>query len=214
MSPIPSIAIDKERTDIERLEMTSSMVYHLQRYAEINRPFISIGTPDSRLGSKVTAIRSSLETRVLPKFRSFESILQPINRLPRDVLVLIPHFFTEEAEVSDTGYNDFSMNAPLITMTHVCRSWRNALLSTTSLWKKINFSVSKSQQAEGFLRRSGNQPLDIFHYLEDQDRVEPFLSATLHNVSRLRRLKIGSSFPLPRWIVEKFLNTSTRAEAS
>ena len=44
VSPIPSIAIDKERTDIERLEMTSSIVYHLQRYAETNHPFISIGT--------------------------------------------------------------------------------------------------------------------------------------------------------------------------
>ena len=104
----------------------------------------------------------------------------------------------------DTGYNDFSMNAPLVTMTHVCRSWRNVLLSTTSFWKKVNFSVSKSQQAEGFLRRSGNQLLDIFHYLEDQDRVEPFLSTTLHNVSRLRRLKIGSSFPYLDGLLKNF----------
>ena len=86
------------------------------------------------------------------------------------------------------------MNIPLITMTHVCRSWRNVLLSTPSLWTRLDFSVStKSQQAEGFVPRSGNQLLDVHHFLEHQDDVEPFLSTTLHNISRLQQLEIGSS---------------------
>ena len=88
------------------------------------------------------------------------------------------------------------MNEPLITMTHVCRSWRNLLLSTPSLWTQIDFSAStKSQQAEGFLCRSGNQPLNIHQILENPDDVEPFLSTTLHNVFRLQGLSITSFLP-------------------
>lgn len=85
------------------------------------------------------------------------------------------------------------MNKPLVTMTHVCRVWRNLLFSTPSLWTQINFSKStRSQQAEDFLRRSGNLPLDVYQYLENRDRIQPFLSTTLHNLYRLQRLDITS----------------------
>ena len=139
--------------------------------------------------SKINAVRTALETKVLPKLRSLESILQPINRLPEDILILIPRFFTN----GDYEHEMFPMNKPLITMTHVCRSWRNLLLSTPSLWTQIDFSTSKSKQAEGFLGRSAGQFLDIFHFFESEDTTEPFLSTTLRNLHRLRRLDIGSS---------------------
>ena len=125
---------------------------------------------------------------MLPKLHSLGSILQPINRLPKDILILIPRFFTN----GDCEYEKFPMNKPLITMTHVCRSWRNLLLSTPSLWTQIDFSTSKSKQAEGFLGRSGGQFLDIFHFFGSEDTTEPFLSTTLRNLYRLRRLEIGS----------------------
>jgi len=81
-------------------------------------------------------------------------------------------------------------------MTHVCRSWRNVLLSTPSFWTQIDFSRSTNpQQAEEFLRRSGNLLLDIYQSLKEEDDVEPFLSTTLHNLSRLQRLDIASCFP-------------------
>jgi len=80
-------------------------------------------------------------------------------------------------------------------MTHVCRSWRNTLLSTPSLWTQIDFSTSMSKQAKGFLGRSGNQLLDIHQFLEDEDHVEPFLSTTLRNIHRVRWLDIDSFFP-------------------
>ena len=70
------------------------------------------------------------------------------------------------------------------------------LLSIPSLWTQIDFSVSaKSQQEEVFLRRPGNQLLDIYRCLNDQDDVEPFLSITLHNLFRLQGLSI-MSYPL------------------
>ena len=125
---------------------------------------------------------------VLPKLRSLESILQPINRLPKDVFILIPRFLTDKRG----EYNHFPMNKPLITMTHVCRSWRNVLLSTPSLWTQLDFSTSESNQAIGFLDRSSKQPLDIYQLFEIEDHVEPFLSTTLRNLHRLQRLEIVS----------------------
>ena len=42
----------------------------------------------------------------------------------------------------------------------------------------------------GFLRRSGEQLLDIFLAFESTDDPEPFLSAALRNLYRVRRLEI------------------------
>ena len=77
-------------------------------------------------------------------------------------------------------------------MTHVCRSWRNTLLSTPTLWTQIDFSMSTKFQQKSFLSRSGNQPLHLHHYLDDQDNIQPFLSIALHNLFRLQELSITS----------------------
>ena len=93
-------------------------------------------------------------------------------------------------------------------MTQVCRSWRNVLLSTPTLWTQIDFSKSvNSRQAEGFLRRSGNKLLDVYQFFEDEDHVEPFLSTTLRNIHRLRSLKITSFL----WHLERVLTQFARS---
>ena len=76
-------------------------------------------------------------------------------------------------------------------MTHVYWSWRNLLLSTPTLWTRIDSSAYKSKQVESFLGRSEGQLLDIFKFFERGEHMEPFLSITLRN-TRLQRLKIVS----------------------
>jgi len=65
------------------------------------------------------------------------------------------------------------------------------LLSIPSLWTQIDFSQfpGKSLQAKGFISRSGEQPLNIYQCFEEDDHVEPFLSITLRNMPRVRRLE-------------------------
>ena len=93
----------------------------MQRCAKINPTEDS--HRDSQLCVQVAAVKRSLETKVLPKHHPPESILQPINRLPADVFVLIPHFFTREVERQQFAPPPpTKLNKPLITITHVCRS--------------------------------------------------------------------------------------------
>jgi len=97
------------------------------------------------------------------------------------------------------------MNGPLATMTHVCRLWRNILFSIPSLWTQLDFAMStNSQQAKKFLRRSGNLPLDIHQFPEIPEHIEPFLSTTLRNQSRLRRLNIASSLRRFERLLKRF----------
>ena len=130
---------------------------------------------------------SAPEIGALPKILPPEPIPHPINRLPEDIFVLIPYYFESENGDPDT----FSTNKSLITMTHVCRSWRSALLSTPDLWTQLDFSVSESKQAECFLARSGNQLLDVYQSVDTADNINPFLPVTLRNTHRLRRLDIA-----------------------
>jgi hypothetical protein len=168
---------------------------------KICRALIPATALDSRICLQVTRVRSALEQQVLPKLRSLESILQPINRLPKDAFILIPRFFTNE----EHDWNAFPMNKPLITMTHVCRSWRNVLLSTPSLWTQLDFATRDSKQAIGFLRRSGDLLLDVSEYLQDDHNVEPFLSTTLRNIHRLQRLDLNSCLQNLERVLTQFM---------
>ena len=141
---------------------------------------------------------------MLPKLRFLESTLQPINRLPKDIFTLIPRTVMGEEDGDDL----FSMNTLLITMTHVCRSWRSVLLSEPSLWKRIDFSTSRSKQAKGFIGRSGEQLLDIYQLIEREDDVEPFLPITLSNIHRLRWLEVTSSHPYTERVLKRFTRSA------
>ena len=148
---------------------------------------------------ETTTVGGTPETRDPSKPCSPEPILPPINRLPEDIFILIPRFF--KGEHGPGTLNPFPPNKPLIAMTHVCRSWRTALLSTPSLWTQIDFSTPGSKQAEGFLGRSGLQLIDVYRIFDGADNnMKHFLSAVLGNVHRLRRLQIYSSIP---WHLER-----------
>ena len=66
------------------------------------------------------------------------------------------------------------------------------MLSIPSLWTQIDFSFGKSDRAEEFIGRSGDQLLNVCQFVHDEKVVEPFLPSTLDNIHRLQWLEIFS----------------------
>ena len=85
---------------------------------------------------------------VLSLVRSMKNTFAPVNRTPQEVLFLIPDHL-----------EDYNKDINLITLTHVCRSWRKIFVSRPSLWAKLNFkNVDKTRV---YVERSRSAPLGI-----------------------------------------------------
>jgi len=116
--------------------------------------------------------------------RSLKNTFAPINRIPSDVLSIIPDYWADE----DTADED------LITLTHICRGWRKFFTSRPSLWSYLDCtSVEKTRV---YIERSKSSPLNVrlgggkcSHYLLN----DAFLLMVPH-LGRLRSLTFfGSS---------------------
>jgi hypothetical protein len=115
---------------------------------------------------------------VLSLVRSMKNTFAPINRIPQEVLSLIPkHCDTDEV---------------LITATHVCRGWREQFISHSSLWTTLDCATVN--QTRAYLERSKTSPLDIC--LGGKGRA-PFLNdaflLTVPHLGRLRSLSVTAS---------------------
>jgi hypothetical protein len=82
---------------------------------------------------------------VLRLVRSVKNTFAPINRIPQDIFSLIPGYCGNEEA--------------LITLTHVCRGWREQLISCSSLWTSLD--CASADQTRVYLERSKTSPLDI-----------------------------------------------------
>ena len=110
--------------------------------------------------------------------RSLKNSFAPINRIPPEVLSLIPDHWNEDATDRD-----------LITLTHVCRGWRTIFISRPSLWSYLD--CSNIDKTRTYIERSKAAPLEIcvkafrkYFYTK-----EAFLLAVPH-IGRLKYLSI------------------------
>ncbi|KAK1225808.1 hypothetical protein PQX77_011219 [Marasmius sp. AFHP31] len=135
---------------------------------------------DSRIRElSISAIPTSLKeerAREVEKKRLYLSILQPIRRLPPEILAEI--FRIRTYNDVDLQWRDFpgSLDTRKFPWApgQVCRTWRLVALSTPDLWAKINVSwtgrVSPERAASLewlmslHLERAQEQPLDISFY--------------------------------------------------
>ena len=81
---------------------------------------------------------------VLRLVRSIKNSFQPINCIPPEVLFVILDY-----QRKGDGYDGFDMDQDLIALTHVCRGWRDAFISRSSLWTRIDLTnVGKTSNAQ------------------------------------------------------------------
>jgi len=118
---------------------------------------------------------------VLGLVRSMENNLAPINQIPSDIFSHIPEYLE--------GGKD------LITMTHVCRSWRELLITRPSLWVRLH--CENVDRTRVYIERSKSAPLKLSLYdggdvgcLED-----PFLLVVPH-IKRIKSLAINAGLNL------------------
>ena len=105
----------------------------------------------------------------------------PIGKVPSDIFSLIPGYL-----------EDRDMDKNLITMTHVCRSWRELLITRPSLWVRLD--CENADKTQVYIERSELSPLKLslrdhggWAYLK-----EAFLLAVPH-ISRLKSLTISGT---------------------
>jgi hypothetical protein len=112
--------------------------------------------------------------------RSWRNTFAPINRIPPEVLTLIPDLWSGRIREKDA-----------ITLTHVCRAWRAIFTSRSSLW--TDFDCADAEKTRIYLERSKSSPISVQLVREDglfpQD---PFLQLTPHAVGRLKYLLIST----------------------
>ena len=107
--------------------------------------------------------------------RSIKNTFAPINRVPPDIFSLIPYYCKTDRE--------------LITLTHVCRDWREILLSRASLWTFLD--CTDLDKTNAYIRRSNDAPLEIcLEAHEDAHYSNDALLLTLPHIGRLEALTL------------------------
>ena len=106
---------------------------------------------DPALTSCFQLLRIEYQTReALSKIRSSKNSRSSINRLPPEVLALIPYSF---------DFDRFCMH--VVRATHVCRYWRNTFIAFTPLWSRLSAHMMHKDTIAAFIDRSGAAPLEV-----------------------------------------------------
>jgi len=84
----------------------------------------------------------------LKTIREWRNSLVPINRLPLEVLSLIPTYLSHDVD--------------LFRATSVCRHWRRTFIQHAALWSRLNLKINKSSLfVKTLLERAKGSALDI-----------------------------------------------------
>ena len=110
--------------------------------------------------------------------RSRRNEIAPINRIPPEILALLPDFWDTDDRDQD-----------VIALTHVCRTWRELFISYSSLW--TNFDCADLDKTLVYLDRSKSCPINLSLYRD----IGLFPHDTLfqvipHAVPRLKSLSV------------------------
>ena len=107
---------------------------------------------------------------VLSLVWSLKNTFAPINKTPADVLTMIPDYWDER--IRDQN---------LITLTHVCRGWRDIFTSCPSLWARLD--CTNVRKTRVYLERSKSSPLEI--HIGDSSEAASYL---VPHIGRLKTL--------------------------
>jgi len=127
---------------------------------------------------------------ILPKPPSVPATIAKIDRLPPEMLVAIFVHLSKQGPDPPgrkTSYFDFVQD--LVSVTHVCMSWRQVAIAAPELWTEI--TMTNLEAVRAFLERSGAVPLKVGLRLGSGARIDQDLfEAVIPHVHRLQRLSL------------------------
>ena len=122
---------------------------------------------------------------VLRVVRSIKNTFAPVNRIPPELLSLIPdHFETD---------NPFKIDKELINLTHVCHGWREIFISRASLWRFLD--CANLDKTRVCIQRSRESPLEITLVAQLLGRYSDALLLTIPHIGRLKALTLYGDSP-------------------
>ena len=131
-------------------------------------------------GSQVEALeRDAFE--VLRLVRSIKNSFAPINRIPSEVLSLIPDYH---------GEDDWMVDQDLIALTHVCHGWREMFISRSSLWTRFDFR--NTDKTNTYIERSKSSPLKL--YIGWSTIIDHTFPPMVQQIHRLKSLTVDVGF--------------------
>ena len=111
--------------------------------------------------------------------RSIKNTFAPINRIPSEVLSLIPDHYKRDKEEE------------LIALTHVCRDWREIFISRASLWAFLN--CTSFDKTNTYIQRSKGSPLEISLVTRPRTPRHEALSLIHPLIDRFKALTLSGS---------------------
>ena len=138
----------------------------------------TVGWSDSSQAYKIGKMVVSETLKVPRLVRSVKNSFAPVNRIPPDILSLIP---------DHCGYVED--DADRIALIHACRCFGDVFVSRSSLWTKLDFMNAK--KANTYIQRSKSSPSDI--YLKDSHIT--YLGLVIPHVQRIESLTIYATAP-------------------
>jgi hypothetical protein len=124
--------------------------------------------------------------QVLSLIRSTKNTFALINKMPLDVLTLVPHY-----------WEDSNRDKNLIKLTHVCHSWRVVFTSHPSLWTRLD--CTNIDKTRVYIERSRSFPLEVSLDGVYSAPYSETLPLVLPHINRLEALSVSgcSSHLLP-----------------
>ena len=112
---------------------------------------------------------------VLRLIRSWKNRIAPVNRIPPEILSLVPDFLNTNRDEA------------VIALTHVCQAWREAFVSRPILW--TNLDCKNVDKTRIYFERSKSTPIDLSIYCDSVGFFNAPLELIVGATGRLKSLE-------------------------
>jgi len=149
-------------------------------FDRVRAPPLTFLPPDIVLtprSSQLPVAELVLWSCAVPTIHVLMNTIAGIDRLPPEVLALIPAYLPSPRE--------------LISVTHVCRRWRNVFVASPSLWTALNNKEMHHDALAAYLARCGGAEIDLT-FCTNRDKNLAFLQLVAPRSIQIRSMKIPS----------------------